>query len=145
MSEMQWKRWNGATGVYDGPTVDLGTAIPRRLPDFGFRRAVFDLAFGYVNGFPLLDVIAYSMRSLFPTQTREALVDYGEENAPLVVGTVYISCPSCGEPMPATVSCEVIDDDGDGMNATLACTPDMTDIHAHVWSHRPSSSAGHEC
>lgn len=52
----------------------------------------------------------------------------------LVAGVVHVECPSCGESMPATVTCEILGDT-DGEDQTLACTPDMTDIWAHVWSH----------
>lgn len=49
------------------------------------------------------------------------------------VGTAHIECPECGEVMPAAVTCQIIESDEGGQ--TLACTPDMTDIWAHVWSH----------
>lgn len=135
MSDMQWRKANGQTGTYTGPTVELGKAIPRNTPPFGIRRALFDFAFGYVNGFPLWDVLVFSARSLFPSRALKATVEYTDQSEPVTVGTVWIECPQCSEPMPATVHAEVIDPAGDGLNATLSCTPAMTDVHAHVWSH----------
>jgi hypothetical protein len=52
------------------------------------------------------------------------------------VGTVRIQCPECGELMPATVSAAIENPEGSDVgDATLVCTPDMTDIHAHMWTH----------
>jgi hypothetical protein len=66
MSDMTWRKADGSTGEYSGPLMDLGHGIPRPMRDHGARRAVFDLAFGYVSGFPVRDVLAFSFRSLFP-------------------------------------------------------------------------------
>lgn len=74
MSDMQWRRSNGETGQYSGRLVDLGYGIPRELPDHGIRRALFDLAFGWVSGFPFWDVLVFSARSLFPQRVQGALV-----------------------------------------------------------------------
>ena len=134
MSDMQWRKRDGTTGTYAGPLVDLGQGIPRQMRAHGFRRAVFDLAFGYVSGFPLRDILAFSVRSLLPQRdipTLEAV----EVEPSTVVGTAWIECPSCGEYLPAVVTAEVVDEAGDGQHAELVCTPDMTDIHAHVWAH----------
>lgn len=132
MADMQWRKANGKDGTYTGPLVNLGHGIPRKLGDFGMRRAIYDLAFGYVSGFPVRDIIPFAARSLFPTRVK-ALEPVAEDSG--YVGTVFISCPACGELMPATVRAEVEDETGDGLSARLVCTPDMTDVHAHVWSH----------
>lgn len=65
--DMQWKRADGTIGTYTGPLDDLGYGIPRNpRTQWGIRRAIFDLAFGYVSGFPIRDVLAFSARSLLP-------------------------------------------------------------------------------
>lgn len=65
--EMQWRRANGSFAEYVGPLDDLGYGIPRNPgASWGLRRAVFDLAYGYVSGFPVGDVLAFAIRSLFP-------------------------------------------------------------------------------
>ena len=56
--------------------------------------------------------------------------------AVIYVGTVQIQCPACQLSMPATVTARIVDEVGDGQNATLECTPDMSHVYAHVWSHR---------
>jgi hypothetical protein len=69
--QMQWRRADGSFAEYSGPLDDLGYGIPRNPETgWGIRRALFDLAFGYVSGFPILDVIAFSARSLFPPRRR---------------------------------------------------------------------------
>lgn len=133
MGDMEWRKANGEDGTYSGPLVALGHGIPRKLGPHGIGRAIFDLAFGYVSGFPVRDIIAFSARSLFPSsgQTLVPVLEVDDG----YVGTVHISCPACGELMPATVHAEIVDETGDGLNARLVCTPDMTDVHAHVWGH----------
>jgi hypothetical protein len=71
-SDMQWRRADGSTGEYFGPLFELGQGIPRNLPDHGFRRALFDLALGYVSGFPVRDIIPFAFRSLWPQKPLEA-------------------------------------------------------------------------
>lgn len=109
---------------------------------WGLRRALFDLAFGYVSGFPVRDIVPFVLLSLLPRSAREAATDV--ESVPVqgdaVVGTVHVMCPECGTLMPATVSAEIVDEAGDGQAARLICTPDMSDIHAHVWSHGERAS-----
>ena len=63
-SDMQWRRADGTTGEYRGELVDLGHGIPRHIPQWGPRRALFDLAFGYVSGFPIRDILPFALRSL---------------------------------------------------------------------------------
>lgn len=68
---MQWRRADGSTGQYIGPLDDLGYGIPRNPPtSWGPRQALFDLAFGYVSGFPITDVLVFSARSLLPPRRR---------------------------------------------------------------------------
>lgn len=65
--DMQWRRADGTIAEYTGPLDDLGYGIPRNpRTAWGIRRALFDLAYGYVSGFPILDVLAFSARSLLP-------------------------------------------------------------------------------
>lgn len=66
--EMQWRRADGTFAEYAGILDDLGYGIPRNpSTEWGIRRALFDLAFGYVSGFPIRDVLAFSLRSLLPS------------------------------------------------------------------------------
>ncbi|WP_193596085.1 hypothetical protein [Microbacterium sp. YJN-G] len=65
-ADMTWRRADGTMGEYRGELVELGMGIPRRKGAFGIRRAAFDLAFGYVSGFPVRDIIPFAVRSLFP-------------------------------------------------------------------------------
>jgi len=76
---MQWRKADGSTGRYSGPLQSLGHGIPRPMRDWGVRRAVFDFCFGYVSGFPLRDILAYSLRSLFPQKTLYAEVEWLDE------------------------------------------------------------------
>ena len=70
MGEVTWRRANGTTGVYKGEVWELGVGIPRHLPEWGLRRALSDLAYGYTSGFPLRDIIPYCLRALFPPSGR---------------------------------------------------------------------------
>lgn len=137
MSDMQWRRSNGSTGTYQGPLVDLGHGIPRRMGEHGFRRAIYDLAFGYVSGFPIRDILTFSMRALFPQPVLSVEMQTEEASAEdIYVGTIHLLCPECGDLMPARVSASIGNPDlADVGLATLICEPDMTDIHAHVWTH----------
>jgi hypothetical protein len=67
---VSWRRADGTTGEYTGPLQELGHGIPRRDTGPGIRRALFDLAFGYVSGFPVRDILAY----VFPGSFREGSV-----------------------------------------------------------------------
>lgn len=69
-ADMTWRRADGGIGEYRGEMVELGMGIPRRKGSYGIRRAVFDLAFGYVSGFPVRDIIPFAIRSLFPGRRR---------------------------------------------------------------------------
>ena len=69
-ADMTWRRADGTMGEYHGELVELGMGIPRRKGAFGIRRAMFDLAFGYVSGFPVRDIIPFAVRSLFPGRRR---------------------------------------------------------------------------
>ena len=66
--EVAWRRADGTTGKYTGPIRELGQGIPRGDSGPGIRRALFDLAFGYVSGFPVRDILAY----VFPGSFRAA-------------------------------------------------------------------------
>lgn len=68
-ADMTWRRANGSTGEYHGELIELGMGIPRRIPPHGIRRVLYDLAFGYVSGFPVRDIIPFALRSLFPVGT----------------------------------------------------------------------------
>ncbi|MCU1418689.1 MAG: hypothetical protein JWP32_2863 [Schumannella sp.] len=50
--------WGGKV-VTRPATVDFGYGIHRRVPAYGIRRAIFDAAFGYVNGFPARAILYY--------------------------------------------------------------------------------------
>jgi hypothetical protein len=66
--DMTWRRADGTMGEYHGDLIELGLGIPRNTRSWGIRRALFDLAFGYVSGFPVRDIIPFSLRSLFPSR-----------------------------------------------------------------------------
>jgi hypothetical protein len=111
------------------------------MRDHGIRRAVYDLAFGYASGFPVRDILPFALRSLLPQRGIPTASAPAAERDPGYVGTVHILCPECGALMPATVSVEIENNDGAHLGeARLVCTPDMTDVHAHVWTH--SQEAG---
>lgn len=74
IGDMQWRRADGTTGTYHGPLKSLGQGIPRKMGPHGFRRALFDLAFGYTSGFPVRDIIPFALRSLFPQRVATAYV-----------------------------------------------------------------------
>lgn len=88
--DMQWRRANGTTGTYTGPLLDLGHGIPRDLPGWGIRRALFDIAFGYVSGFPIRDILAFSLRSVLPSRPLPIVLE---------PGWVILTCPSCDATM----------------------------------------------
>ena len=74
--QMQWRKADGTMGTYTGPLIYLGRGIPRPMGDHGIRRALFDLAFGYVSGFPVRDILPFAARSLFPQ--RAATIEAAE-------------------------------------------------------------------
>lgn len=129
---MQWRKRDGSTGEYVGPLIELGQGIPRPMRDHGLRRAIFDLAFGYVSGFPLRDILPFAFRSLFPQPIYSAEEVEFEEVDSLHVGTVRLACPVCGETSPASVSAVI---EGEPGSEHLVCTPDMSDVWAHAWTH----------
>ena len=66
-SDMQWVGFGGKTKEYRGLLYELGQGVPRKVPGWGIRRAIFDLAFGYVSGFPVRDILYFVFtRSLWP-------------------------------------------------------------------------------
>lgn len=67
-ADMTWRRADGSIGEYRGELIELGMGIPRNLGAHGIRRALFDLAFGYVSGFPVRDILPFAVRSLFPSR-----------------------------------------------------------------------------
>lgn len=72
---MQWRRFNGQTGTYSGPLVDLGQAIPRRVRSWGPGAALHHFAYGYASGFPLRDVIPFALRYLLPPSRKVPTVE----------------------------------------------------------------------
>lgn len=59
---------------------DLGVAHERPMGEFGIRRAIWDIAYGYVNGFPIRDILWFVMtRSLSKRLTHRALAREGYE------------------------------------------------------------------
>jgi hypothetical protein len=56
--------WGGKTGQLSAD-INLGYGHSRNVPAHGIRRAIWDSAFGYVNGFPLSAILYYALtRSL---------------------------------------------------------------------------------
>lgn len=52
------------------------------------------------------------------------------------VGTVQIQCPACPAVVPVPVTAHFTPgDETESGRAELVCTPDMTDMWAHVWQH----------
>ena len=57
-------RWGGVTG-YLKTDFNMGRGRRRNGKRYGFRRAVWDAAFGYVSGFPKRDILYFVLtRSL---------------------------------------------------------------------------------
>lgn len=71
--QMRWARRDGTVGSYIGPVRDLGEGIPRprstRPLIYRMQRALWHLAFGYVSGFPILDVVAFTVRGFWGIDT----------------------------------------------------------------------------
>lgn len=63
------------------------------------------------------------------------------ESAPVEVGTAHVVCPECGEVMPAVVTAQLVPGAEPG-RVLLECTPDMTDVWAHMWSHDEGDARG---
>lgn len=56
---------------YEGELFDLGFGIPRRVPAFGFRSAVWHFCFGYMSGFPVSHILYFvATRCFVPALTR---------------------------------------------------------------------------
>lgn len=56
------------------------------------------------------------------------------ESGRIEVGTAHVVCPECDAVVPAVVTARLVPDvSRDRM--LLACTPDMTDVWAHMWAH----------
>lgn len=70
--EVRWGRRDGTVGVYVGPVIALGDGIPRprsRNPLFyRMQRFAWHVAFGYVSGFPVRDILAYALREWWPIE-----------------------------------------------------------------------------
>lgn len=143
MPEMQWRKANGETGSYSGPLVALGHGIPRKAGSFGVRRAIYDAAFGYVSGFPVRDIFAFSVRSLFPQRTLSVVAADAIEPYDGYVGTANIQCPVCGAIVPATVTAEIVNGEDQHLGgAEIVCAADTSDIYAHMWAHGQEESNG---
>lgn len=80
--DMQWRRADGTMGTYHGPLKSLGHGIPRPMRDHGFRRALFDLAYGYTSGFPVRDILPFALRSLFRQRLNSAYTVMGPAEPP---------------------------------------------------------------
>jgi len=51
-------------------------------------------------------------------------------------GSVSIVCPECDAIVVVPVNCEIENPEGAWLGAAaLNCTPDMTDLWAHMWTH----------
>lgn len=62
---MQWRGPRGESVWYEGPMFDLGYGIKGRHQDRGIRGLVWDLAFGYVSGFPVSHILHYALTHVF--------------------------------------------------------------------------------
>ncbi len=52
------------------------------------------------------------------------------------VGSFDIACPVCQTPVPVVVSCRTENNENAWLGqATMECTPDMTELWAHLWTH----------
>ncbi|MEQ6898998.1 hypothetical protein [Microbacterium sp. KR10-403] len=57
--------------------------------------------------------------------------------APVHVGTVNIQCPVCDTIIPAEVTAVLVPAAAtESGRIELACTPDLTDMWAHMWTHQ---------
>jgi hypothetical protein len=64
MGDVTYLGWGGKTASVPDD-FDLGRGHYRNVPAYGIRRAIWDAAFGYVNGFPKRAILYYVMtRSL---------------------------------------------------------------------------------
>lgn len=71
--------WGGKTRTLTADFT-LGEAHHRPMGDYGLRRALWDIAFGYVSGFRILDIAWFVLtRSLHPRITELALRREGIE------------------------------------------------------------------
>lgn len=62
--ESQYVGWGGKTATVT-TNLNLGRGSFRDLPQYGIRRALWDIAFGYVSGFPKRAILYYVLtRSL---------------------------------------------------------------------------------
>lgn len=51
-------------------------------------------------------------------------------------GPIGIVCPVCEETIPVPIECEIENGENAWLGtATLNCTPDMSDLWAHMWGH----------
>lgn len=81
--EMRWARRDGTVGSYIGPLTELGQGIPRprstRPIVYRLQRALWHLALGYVSGFPVRDILAFTRRGFWsiplPADAPDAIVE----------------------------------------------------------------------
>jgi len=51
-------------------------------------------------------------------------------------GSVGVVCPECEVTVDVPVDCEIENPEGAWLgSASLTCTPDMTELWAHMWTH----------
>lgn len=63
------------------------------------------------------------------------------DSAPVEVGTAHVVCPVCEAVMPAVVTAQIVSGDAAG-RVMLECTPDMSDVWAHMWTHDEGDARG---
>jgi hypothetical protein len=72
--------WGGKI-TYVADDFDMGRGAYRNVPAFGIRRAIWDAAYGWVNGFRLSSIVYYvCTRSLSQNVMRWALRREGVPN-----------------------------------------------------------------
>jgi hypothetical protein len=66
---LPWVDWHGRAQTYTGPLRELGRGIPRprsrRPMIYRMQRAAWHLALGYASGFPVRDVLAFTLRGFW--------------------------------------------------------------------------------
>lgn len=69
VGSMTWRHRDGTPAEYVGPLTELGRGIPRKRSrrPFAYRmqRAAWHLALGYVSGYPVRDILAFTIRGFW--------------------------------------------------------------------------------
>ena len=50
----------------------------------------------------------------------------------MATATTHVQCPACETVVPVQINSRIVNVDD---RQELICTPDMTDLWAHAWSH----------